>query len=99
MQVVIEDIKEMLENGKTRKEIAEHYDLPLSVLRKQVFSHPELKGKKTKKVYDIKVVHSEEVSETEESPAEEDSSELSSLAQQEVEEQSLQEDLEEEWNN
>jgi hypothetical protein len=46
----------MLSEGKTRKEIAAHYELPLSALSKSVFQHPDLKNKKSKKVYEIALI-------------------------------------------
>jgi hypothetical protein len=51
--VSLEEIKGFLAEGKTRKEIAEYYGLPLSAMAKSVFQHPELKSKKSKKIYEI----------------------------------------------
>jgi len=46
-QIKISEIIKLLENGYTRKNIAEKYDLkPIEL--KRLFSHPELKGKRTK---------------------------------------------------
>ena len=48
-QIKVSDVLEMLNQGKERSEIAAHYGLNGSEL-KQLFQHPQLKGKKTKKV-------------------------------------------------
>jgi hypothetical protein len=42
----------MLANGKTREEIGQHFGLN-AVQLKKVFEHPQLKGRKTKKVKDL----------------------------------------------
>jgi hypothetical protein len=55
-EVSLNEIKQMLSEGKTRKEIAAHYELPLSALSKSVFQHPDLKNKKSKKVYEIALI-------------------------------------------
>jgi hypothetical protein len=55
-EVSLSEIKQMLSEGKTRKEIAAHYELPLSALSKSVFQHPDLKNKKSKKVYEIALI-------------------------------------------
>lgn len=49
IKIKISDVKAMLVAGKTRPEIAEHYGITMNDLKKQVFSHPELKFKKTHK--------------------------------------------------
>jgi len=41
------NILELLEQGKTRKQISEHYDLTMGDVRK-IFQHPDLKGRKPK---------------------------------------------------
>jgi len=60
-QIVVEDIQDMLKAGKTRKDIAEHYDLPITWMAENVFNHPDLKGLKTKKTYDVVVVKRSDV--------------------------------------
>jgi len=47
-QIKISDILAMLQNGKTRNDIAEHYGINMTEM-KEIFKHPQLKGKKTKK--------------------------------------------------
>lgn len=52
-QVKVSDVLELLNQGKDRKEIAEHYGIPVSVMARTVWQHPKLKNKKAKKQYDI----------------------------------------------
>ena len=54
-QVKVSDVLELLNQGKDRKEIAEHYGIPVSVMARTVWQHPKLKNKKAKKQYDIVV--------------------------------------------
>jgi hypothetical protein len=68
-EVSLSEIKQMLSEGKTRKEIAAHYELPLSALSKSVFQHPDLKNKKSKKIYEIALIEDS----VQESPSESDS--------------------------
>lgn len=49
MQIKISEILNDLTNGQTRQQIKEKYNLSTGQL-KSVFSHPLLKGRKTKKV-------------------------------------------------
>ena len=49
MQIKISEILNDLTNGQTRQQIKEKYNLSTGQL-KSVFSHPQLKGRKTKKV-------------------------------------------------
>jgi hypothetical protein len=49
MQIKISEILNDLTNGQTRQQIKEKYNLSTGQL-KAVFSHPQLKGRKTKKV-------------------------------------------------
>lgn len=62
--VSLEEIKSLLAQGKSRKEIAQYYELPLSAM-KGVFSHPELKNKKAKKLYEVTLVEEIEVTNAE----------------------------------
>lgn len=60
-QIVIEDIKEMLENGKTRKEINEFYDLNPKEI-KYLWGIEELKHSKPSKYsIGIEIVAKEDV--------------------------------------
>ena len=60
VNIKVEDVKKMLNNGKTREQIAEHYDIPMSAAKKTIFAHPDIKGLKTKKTYDyINVIDNE----------------------------------------
>jgi hypothetical protein len=55
-QVRISDCKRMLKEGMDRKAIAAHYGIPASAMAEKVWSHPELKGLKTKKIYEIDLI-------------------------------------------
>lgn len=55
-RVSITQCQTFLKEGKTRKEIAEYYNLPMSVMAEKVWSHPALKGLKTKKIYNVELV-------------------------------------------
>lgn len=46
--IVVEDVLEMLRQGKTRDEIGTHYGLN-GVDLKKLFQHPQLKGRRTHK--------------------------------------------------
>lgn len=54
-QIIVEDVIEMLESGKTREEIKTHYDLN-GVELKSLFNHPDLKGRRTHKKRSFVVV-------------------------------------------
>jgi hypothetical protein len=49
VEIKISDVLNLLESGKTRPEIAKHYDLNL-VQVAELFRHNKLRGKKTKKI-------------------------------------------------
>jgi len=63
-KVSIIQCQQFLKEGKTRKEIAEYYGVPMSVMAEQVWSHPALKGLKTKRVFELELVDDREVVET-----------------------------------
>ena len=46
--VRISDVLDLLDNGKSREQIAEHYGLTMADVRR-LFKHEKLKGKKAKK--------------------------------------------------
>ena len=48
----IPDVKEMLNQGKTRDQIAEHYGISKADC-KRLFLHPSLKGLKTKQIKEL----------------------------------------------
>lgn len=70
-QIKVSEVLELLEQGKSRKEIGEYFGLN-GVEVKTLFQHPELKGKKAKKqmpfviIDDINEVIEEDNSEKEE---------------------------------
>jgi len=59
-RVGIKQVKQMLQDGKTRKEIAEHYGKSQAEMNATVWQHPELKGLKTKKIHYVEIVEDED---------------------------------------
>lgn len=64
-KIVLQDILAMLEEGKSRKEINEYYELNPREAKEVLWSNPKLKGvKKAKYSIGIELVEEEEVSVT-----------------------------------
>jgi len=59
-QIVVEDVLEMLADGKTREEIQAHYGLN-GVELKKLFMHEQLKGRRTHKVPTFEIVSREDL--------------------------------------
>jgi len=51
LRITISDVLGLLGQGKSRKEIAEHYGRTQSDMNKMVWGHPKLKNRKAKKQY------------------------------------------------
>ena len=51
LRITIIDVLGLLAQGKSRKEIAEHYGRTQSDMNKMVWGHPKLKNRKAKKQY------------------------------------------------
>jgi DNA repair ATPase RecN len=51
LKITISEVKELLNQGKSRKEIAEHFGRTQLEMKKMVWSHPKLKNLKAKKQY------------------------------------------------
>ena len=51
LRITISEVLELLAQGKSRKEIAEHYGRTQSEMIKMVWGHPKLKNRKAKKQY------------------------------------------------
>lgn len=75
IKITISGVKDLLSEGKSRKEIAEYYGVPMSVMKEKVWSHPELKNLKAKKGHNIELI---------DDTVEEVASEMSSEAEQDV---------------
>lgn len=58
MEIKISDVLRMLDEGKSRKEIAAYYGLPYTFMRDNVFTHPLIKNKRAKrsKKIDVNIV-------------------------------------------
>ena len=95
--IIVEDVLEMLENGKTRDEIQEHYGLTNPEL-KQLFKHPELKGKKTKKVVEVNVMTRAELEAQENLQPENNTESVETKSEEVVAEQEEEFSEEESWN-
>ena len=68
-QIIIEDVQDMLVDGKTRDEIGSHYGLN-GVETKRLFSHPELKGRRTHKAPTFDLVSRPKMGENQEEESE-----------------------------
>jgi len=51
LRITISDVLGLLDQGKSRKEIAEHYGRTQLEMKKMVWDHPKLKNRKAKKQY------------------------------------------------
>lgn len=51
LRITISDVLGLLDQGKSRKEIADHYGRTQSDMKKMVWDHPKLKNRKAKKQY------------------------------------------------
>lgn len=57
LRITISEVKALLEQGKSRKEIAEYYGRNQAEMKRMVWSNPKLKNLKAKKQYnDIELV-------------------------------------------
>ena len=65
VKVKISDVLSLLDQGKTRKEIGEHYNLSNNDV-KAMFLHPELKGRRTKAKKEVGFVFEEDTTTEEE---------------------------------
>lgn len=68
VQIKISDILRMLKEGYTRKDLAEHYDITQTAMKK-IFQHPELKGKRTMPKVEDPYVLIDDVNTPQEEPA------------------------------
>lgn len=46
VQITLSGVQALLSSGKTRKEIAEHYGVSQAIMKRKVWNHPSLRGKK-----------------------------------------------------
>lgn len=51
LRITISEVLSLLDQGKSRKEIAEHYGRTQSEMKRIVWEHPKLKNRKAKKQY------------------------------------------------
>lgn len=54
--ISIKEVKDLLNEGKSRIEIAAHFGVPVGIMKAQVWSDPRLKGLKTKKTVQVLLV-------------------------------------------
>jgi len=61
LRITISEVKSLLDQGKSRKEIAEHYGKTQAEMQRMVWSSPKLKNLKAKKQYTgVELVDDEE---------------------------------------
>lgn len=46
VQITLSGVQALLSSGKTRKEIAEHFGVSQAIMKRKVWNHPSLRGKK-----------------------------------------------------
>lgn len=51
LRITVSEVKSLLDQGKSRKEIAEYYGKTQAEMQRMVWSHPKLKNLKAKKQY------------------------------------------------
>lgn len=51
LRITVSEVKSLLDQGKSRKEIAEHFGKTQAEMQRMVWSHPKLKNLKAKKQY------------------------------------------------
>jgi len=51
LRITISEVLSLLDQGKSRKEIAEHYGRTQTEMKRIVWEHPKLKNRKAKKQY------------------------------------------------
>ena len=56
IDVRVSDVLTFLKEGKTREDIANHYGLSLAEAKRDIFSHPKLKNKKTHKASKVALI-------------------------------------------
>ena len=51
LRITVSEVKGLLDQGKSRKEIADHYGKSMAEMQRTVWCHPKLKNLKAKKQY------------------------------------------------
>lgn len=61
LRITVSEIKSLLDQGKSRKEIADHFNKTQAEMQRMVWSNPKLKNLKAKKQYtSIELIDDEE---------------------------------------
>lgn len=61
LRITVSEVKGLLDQGKSRKEIADHYGKSMAEMQRTVWCHPKLKNLKAKKQYTgVELVDDEE---------------------------------------
>lgn len=61
LRITVSEVKSLLDQGKSRKEIADHYGKSMAEMQRTVWCHPKLKNLKAKKQYTgVELVDDEE---------------------------------------
>ena len=76
VRITISEVLSLLDQGKSRKEIAEHFGQTQTAMQKMVWSNPKLKAKKAKKQYSDEIMLVDDIAveevEVKEAPAKEE---------------------------
>lgn len=63
VRITISEVLSLLDQGKNRKEIAEHFGQTQTAMQKMVWSNPKLKAKKAKKQYSNEIILEDDTAE------------------------------------
>lgn len=76
VRITISEVLSLLDQGKSRKEIAEHFGQTQTAMQRMVWSNPKLKAKKAKKQYSDEIMLVDDIAveevEVKEAPVEEE---------------------------
>lgn len=104
LRITISEVKSLLDQGKSRKEIADHYGKSMAEMQRTVWCHPKLKNLKAKKQYTgVELVDDEEtpVAETQvtqEAPAVEEEAQVPGPEAVQAFAEDTQEGVQQDWN-
>lgn len=104
LRITVSEVKSLLDQGKSRKEIADHFGKTQAEMQRMVWSHPKLKNLKAKKQYtSVELVDDEEetVAETQvtqEAPAVEEVAQVPGPEAVQAFAENTQEGVQQDWN-
>lgn len=101
LRITVSEVKSLLDQGKSRKEIADHFGKTQAEMQRMVWSHPKLKNLKAKKQYtSVELVDDEEetVAETQVTPAVEEVAQVPGPEAVQAFAEDSQEGVQQDWN-